>query len=831
MLQLNSIIKRYKNGKKSCLALDHLTLNLRQTEFVFIHGPSGSGKTTLLHILGGLLPFESGTMQLRGISTAKFRKKDWRLYRNRKVGFVSEAAGLIPHQTVLTNVELALSLSGVSRKERRQKAQRALAQVGLQEVSHQKPGTLSVLQQRLAVLARAIVQDPVILLADEPTASLDPAGRQTVLRLLQTLSRDRLVVMTTCEETLARDCATRILTLEAGKIVADSNPYIPSKQEKPAELPSGRVHIGCIDAFSLSVQKLRTHIWRTAVLVFAGAIGLFTITLFFAALTGAKDTVSGFQQDMTLTYPVVIQEESLSLLDVRHLGAFLTGDRQSARNRVNNQIYANSGLIKTDNLLTTALRKNDLTAFRDYLEDPQCPIRSYLGEKGIVYQYSLNFQVYSYDAEGIPVRSDGDIGCVGQLGNLTDMLSSTENTINGVNRLLDGSSGPAKHFSQLMPGADGATVNPLLTESYDLIAGKWPENYDEVVLVLDEKNSIPTPTLYQLGLISQNQYLQITENIRSGRRTEPVYLDPQAVCDHVFYLVPACDAYLCDESGVFRYIGEELLQNEALLSRGIPLKIAGVIRPVRDSQYADIPTVVAYTDKLTEYLIQYAKNSPVVQTQQAFPTINILTGAAFSGAASLEKNLQTFGLLRSDSPTAISLYPQDPTSIGKIVDCIEAYNERVLPAQRIHYRDYIGTLTASVRGITDGVMAVLWVIMAVFLLLLTIILILIGGQAIRGRTGEMTILQMLGASAWNAWGLFCTEAVILGLGAGILGVVGGAALIPGLNKTLRLLLHSDFIQLRLPFGYGLLLIAVSVTISLVGYLISSLIASEKNNKV
>lgn len=660
MLQIRDLVKAYRSGEQTYTVLHHLNLAFRRNEFAVISGPSGSGKTTLLNILGGLDHCDSGELSIDGISTANYKEKDWGFYRNRRVGFIFQFYNLIPHQTVLSNVELAMTISGVSRKQRRERAMQVLEQVGLTEHIQKHPNELSGGQMQRVAIARALVNDPDILLADEPTGSLDSATSQQIASLLQQIAEERLVIMVTHNTELAEKYATRSIVLKDGAVISDSNPYTPQAKDAPKPIQPVKIRLGFFTSLMLSFHNLRSKKSRTLFTVIAGSIGIWGIALILALATGMNDYISGFRQRTMMTYPVTLQSESFEVENLFNLRTALVGDRQKYKDRGNNQIYADSSAIKAQATVSSATVENDLSAFKAYLDDPGSNIHQYIGEKGIVYQYHVNFSVYSYDSNGWIVRSDADVGDMGKTDGVVDMIGSAGGLVNGFSQLFSNDIAGAENFSQLAPGADGALVNQAVLDNYELLTGSWPTEYNEVLLVLDRNNALDTHVLYQLGLISQSQYRQITECIETGGRMDALYIDPQAACSHTFYLVPACDTYEATENGIFRYIGDNSTRIGELLERAIPLKVCGVIRPIKTAEHAEITTAVAYTAKLTDYLIGYIESSAVVQAQQADPNHNILTGIPFS-AENQEQKIQ-------NARTCISLlHPEQKAAVYDIL--------------------------------------------------------------------------------------------------------------------------------------------------------------------
>ena len=647
MLQIKNISKQYKTGELVQNALSGVSLNLRDNEFVSILGPSGSGKTTLLNIIGGLDRYDSGDLIINGISTKKYKDRDWDSYRNHTIGFVFQSYNLIPHQSVLSNVELALTISGVSRSERRKRAKEALTQVGLGDQLHKKPNQMSGGQMQRVAIARALVNNPDILLADEPTGALDTETSIQIMELLQEVAKDRLVVMVTHNPELAEQYSTRIVKLRDGRITDDSDPcdLKEKMQTRPEYKNMGRAKMSFLTSLSLSFNNLRTKKGRTLLTSFAGSIGIIGIALILALSSGVNGYISAIQKDTMTSYPMTISSETTDMSAMMGMGGgmmggSMMGSSSDTAENDGNGVYADYSDIESSEAIASSVIENNLTAFKQYLDDPDSEIQPYLGENGVVYTYNVNFEVYSYDAEEKLVNSNADTEAVTG-SDSSDDFSSMAGGMGGMQMMMgsSASSTGAENFSELMAGTNDETVSQVLTDSYDVLYGSWPEEYNEVVLVLDENNSITAGTLYQLGLITADEYIGITEQVANGEAGEERAWDYEEVCGHTFYLVPASNRYVENEDGTFSYLEEDSLSSEQLLENSVELKITGVIRPIPDAANASISTSVAYTSKLTDYVIEYTNESAIVLAQEETPEINVLNGmrfAALDDAAKIE---------------------------------------------------------------------------------------------------------------------------------------------------------------------------------------------------
>ena len=631
MLQLKNVVKTYVTGDLTQEALKGVSIAFRENEFVSILGQSGSGKTTMLNIIGGLDRYTSGDLIINGVSTKEYKDADWDYYRNNSIGFVFQSYNLIPHQSVLANVEMALTLAGVSKKERRERSIAVLKKVGLADHIHKKPNQMSGGQMQRVAIARALVNNPDILLADEPTGALDSETSVQIMELLKEIAKDKLVIMVTHNPELAKDYSTRIVRLLDGNIISDSNPY-KGDELATEKIKHKKISMSFGTALSLSFNNLRTKKGRTLLTSFAGSIGIIGIALILALSTGMNSYIEDVQKDTMSSYPITISSQTIDMSSVMGMRAEVIGERRNgAESEVTDQtdISADYSELEMTEKLTTSIVENNLTAFKKYLDDPDSEIGQYLGENGIVYTYDVNFSVYSHDADGILVDSDSDPdGNTSAIGGRATIISR-----------LSGSSEEtgASNFSELMPGANGETVSTAVTDNYDVVYGSWPQKENEVVLVLNKENTISAKTLYQLGLITEDQYQDAADKIEAGEEADEIHFSYEDACDHVFYLVPACDQYLENENGTFTKIEDVALNEETLLDNALELTISGIIRPKEDASNASIQTAVAYTSKLTDYVIDHTDESAIVKAQEADESTNVLTGMNFTSADDEEK--------------------------------------------------------------------------------------------------------------------------------------------------------------------------------------------------
>lgn len=635
MLQLKNIVKTYVTGELRQDALKGVSISFRKNEFVSILGQSGSGKTTMLNIIGGLDRYDSGDLIINGVSTKQYKDSDWDYYRNNSIGFVFQSYNLIPHQSVLANVEMALTLAGVSKKERKERAIEALNKVGLAAHIHKKPNQMSGGQMQRVAIARALVNNPDILLADEPTGALDSETSLQIMELLSEIAKDKLVIMVTHNPELAQKYSTRIVNLLDGEIVKDSMPFDEDETEKESEKKKS-ISMSLFTALSLSFNNLRTKKGRTLLTAFAGSIGIIGIALILALSTGMNQYIDDIQKETMTSYPITISAESIDLSSAMGMRGEIVGTAQGFNEEhvEKNGIYADYKDIEANEMISSTVVENNLTAFKKYLDDSESEIHKYLGENGVVYTYNVNFGVYSYDANGRFINSDMEID---QTAPVT-MKNGQSSILNDLKGTITGDSdNSAANFSELMAGSKDKVVSDVTTDSYDVVYGRWPEKYNEVVLVLDQNNGIPVSELYQLGFITEKQYDNIVRQIEEDGKAEDISFGYEDALEHEFYLVPACDRYEANEKGTFSYIEDDVLNEEKILKNALKLKITGVIKPKADADNLDIMTPVAYTSKLTDYIIKYTDESAVVKAQEDEKEKNILTGMNFESADDTSK--------------------------------------------------------------------------------------------------------------------------------------------------------------------------------------------------
>ena len=632
MLQLKSIVKTYVTGDISQNALKEVSIAFRESEFVSILGQSGSGKTTMLNIIGGLDRYSSGDLVINGVSTKQYNDSDWDYYRNHSIGFVFQSYNLIPHQSVLANVEMAMTLAGVSKKERREKAISVLKKVGLGDHIYKKPNQMSGGQMQRVAIARALVNNPDILLADEPTGALDSETSVQIMELLKEIAKDKLVIMVTHNPELAEKYSTRIVRLLDGKIVSDSNPF-DGEEAAVQKTKHEKISMSFLTALSLSFNNLRTKKGRTLLTAFAGSIGIIGIALVIALSTGLNDYILSVQKDTMSSYPITIGSQSVDVTQAMGSRREMAGNmrNQAAEDTSNvSGIYADFQESRASGMLSSSLKENNLAAFKKYLDNSESEIRQYIGENNIVYSYDLSFSVFTHDKDGNLISSTSELednedsfGLLGGEAGIGNRLKSITSIFGG------SSSSEILNFSEIARSSDAGTVSQAIADSYDVLYGSWPKSYDEVVLVLNESNKLSADVLYQLGFLTKEEYEQNTEKAEDGEKASELSFDYSEVNGREFFLITASDRYTKNENGTFSLLDDSETDEKTLLKNAVKLKISGVVRPKSEAKNAVLSTAIAYTGALTDYIISHTDESEVVKAQEAHEKVNVLNGIEF----------------------------------------------------------------------------------------------------------------------------------------------------------------------------------------------------------
>lgn len=631
MLQLKDIVKQYGEKDNIVNALKGVSITFRENEFVAILGHSGCGKTTMLNIIGGLDHATSGDLIINNVSTKKFKDRDWDAYRNHSIGFIFQSYNLIQHQTVLANVELALTISGVSKSERKKRAAEALKKVGLGDQLHKKPNQMSGGQMQRVAIARALINNPDILLADEPTGALDSETSIQVMELLKEIAKDRLVILVTHNPELAEQYATRIVKVSDGSIVSDTDPYEAPKETHEEKGKKKRVSMSFATAVSLSLNNLLTKKGRTLLTSFAGSIGIIGIALILSLSTGINNYINAVQEETLSSYPISIMKETADLSGMfstimdRH--APEEGETEGAPKEYNT-VRANTDVYEVFNALNSSAKQtNNMKAFKEYVDSCE-EIQN--NASAVSYSYTTKMPIYTDDIEGNIIKSDlmetmysawGYDGMVGMDSGST---------------LATASMSSMNMWEEMLPAEDGGNVNEILYNQYDLIYGSWPQNYDEVVMVLTRRNELPDIVVYALGLKNTEILPDLVKDVMTGEviedygQTEWSY---EEICEKQFKLILPCEYYQRSESGK-GYI--DLTESEAGLDYlynsddiGLKLKITGFIRPNEDATSTMLQGYIGYTKGLTDYIIEKTNESDIVEAQLADPETDVILGLPF----------------------------------------------------------------------------------------------------------------------------------------------------------------------------------------------------------
>lgn len=842
MLELKKITKVYKTDSMTQKALDAVSISFRKNEFVSILGPSGSGKTTLLNIIGGLDDYTSGDLIINGVSTKKYKDRDWDTYRNHRVGFVFQSYNLIPHQSIVSNVELALTLSGVSKTERKKRAIEALKKVGLGAHVDKRPNQLSGGQMQRVAIARALVNDPDILLADEPTGALDSKTSTQIMSLLKDVAKDRLVIMVTHNAELAEDYSTRIIELKDGVIKGDSDPY-NGKDEEEAKASDKKTNMSFRTALNLSLNNLLTKKGRTTLTAFAGSIGIIGIALILSLSNGVQEYIDSVQEETLTSYPITIDRTSI---DMTTMMSNMIEKRQKSVDYDSDKIYSNNTIVDSLSIMSSSVQSNNLEPFKKYLEEKN-DLDKYTSS--ITYGYNLDIQLYNsdYDKELVQVNPDTVLDNLG-MGEMAEM--------GGMSVMME------NVWSKLFDNDD------LNDKMYDVLTGRMPEKYNEIVLLVDENNRITDYTLYALGIKSQKELKEMFNRVLAGETVESeddVYTYEDFV-GRKFKMLLNTDYY--EKKGdIWTYKKDDEKFVKKLLDKAEEIEIVGIIKPSEDS-VVEKTTMgkILYTKELEEYVIDKNNNSKIVSEQKAKKDTNILTGLTFSNkefsmsdlsleqqrylaslsteeaaavitrykeeaSATYDSTLETLGAIDLDKPSSINIYAKDFESKDAIKNIIEEYNDKEEDAGReenvINYSDLVGMLMSSVTDIVNMISYVLIGFVSISLVVSSIMIGIITYISVLERTKEIGILRAIGASKKDVSRVFNAETLIVGAFSGILGILITILLNIPANIVIENLSGVKNIS-ALPLVGAVILIMISIVLTVIAGLIPARIASKKD---
>ena len=841
MLELKNIKKDYISSDTKVSALKGIDITFRKHEFVSILGPSGCGKTTLLNIIGGLDDYTKGDLIINGKSTKKFKDSDWDTYRNHNVGFVFQSYNLIPHQSVLANVELALTLSGVSATERKRRAKKALEEVGLKEQINKKPNQLSGGQMQRVAIARALVNDPDIILADEPTGALDSKTSVQIMELLKSISKDKLIIMVTHNPDLAKEYSTRIIKLLDGNMVSDSKPYEPKKKEEQEFTTKGKKSMSIKTAFSLSLNNLMTKKGRTFLTSFAGSIGIIGIALILSLSNGVQNYIDSIEEDTLSTYPISIYKQNV---DMSSIMVSMMGMNDKKEHPFD-KIYTNNIMNNVVETMANQVQSNDLHEFKKFIEE------EHLSEytNSIEYGYNITLNVYNADySNGIvkvnPNEIFDNVGLSEMMGNTNYGDSATYSQTEVFKQLLDNEN--------------------LLKDQYNLVSGKWPTEYNEVVLIVDENNEISDYTLYSLGVLNTEPLKEAIKGIFGGNKTEfnpeETSYDYNELLDLKLKLILSTSYYqksgnvYIDKSGDDNYV-------KSLIDNGIDLKIVGIIKPNEERMSNKVYGNIGYTRSLVDYAIDKTLETEIAKSQLDNKEINVLTGMNFSSKfdinnltneqkyylaslsqeelislmTSMENNtydnvISELGIVDKDYPSSINIYPKDFESKETISNIIEDYNKKKTDNNEldkvINYTDIVGLMMSSVTSIVNVISYVLIAFVAISLVVSSIMIGIITYISVLERTKEIGILRAIGASKKDVSRVFNAETMIIGLVSGTIGIVVTLILNIIINIVLKHLVGLSVASL--PLIGAIILVIISGSLTLIAGLIPSKIASKKD---
>lgn len=887
MLELNDIKKDYVSGSTTVSALKGINLRFRDCEFVSILGQSGCGKTTMLNIIGGLDKYTSGDLKINGVSTKNYKDRDWDFYRNNSIGFVFQSYNLIPHQTVLSNVELALTLSGVSKAERKRRAIEALEKVGLGEQIHKKPNQMSGGQMQRVAIARALVNNPDILLADEPTGALDTETSIQIMELLKEISKDRLIIMVTHNPELAKDYSTRIVRLLDGVITDDSDPYtledmetdIRAKEAAKVKTSEKKIKksgkkqktsMSFFTALSLSFNNLMTKKTRTILTAFAGSIGIIGIAMILSISNGIQLYIDRVQRDTLSSYPITLQAESI---DISSMVTSMTGNSDSEEHEDKSKIYSNDIMGDMINTMVKEVKSNNLSEFKKYIENGGSGIKSYVSD--IQYSYDVPLNIYMKDTSNGVEQLNPSTMFDSIYGEGATSTSSAMSSGMGMGMFSNSSV-----WNQLLGNQQ------VLDEQYDVLAGHWPENYNEVVLVTDKNNEVDDYTLYSLGLKDPEEVRTLFKKMMVGESYETekdISYTFDEILDTEFKLVMPTDMYKYnDVTGTWDDYSKDDKYMTNVVNNGTDIKVCGIIRPNDDAVSTSISSGIGYTAKLTEYIIEEVKNSEIAKAQLADTSVDVFTGVPFdndrnteitmddvnaymatlspeesaqmqamtSGMsddqilqlfsaslkarttdATLDSNKSKLGITDLDTPSQIDIYATDFDSKEKVQNIIKDYNRLQQDDGKeenvINYTDYVGIMMSSVSTIINAISYVLIAFVAISLIVSSIMIGIITYISVLERTKEIGVLRSIGASKKDVSRIFNAETLIEGFVSGALGIVVTLLLCIPANALIKHLTDISNVA-QLPVAGGVILIIISMFLTFIAGLIPAKFAAKKD---
>ena len=859
MLELKNITKDYLSGEQTVHALKGIDIEFRKSEFVSILGPSGCGKTTLLNIIGGLDRYTSGDLIINGKSTKKFKDRDWDAYRNHSVGFVFQNYNLIPHQSVLANVELSLTLSGIGKRERRKRAKKALEDVGLGEQINKRPNQLSGGQMQRVAIARALVNDPDIILADEPTGALDTETSVQVMEILKKISEDRLIIMVTHNPDLADKYSSRIVKAIDGKIISDSNPFTEKdrREEEGKEFKTGKTSMSFLTALSLSLNNLMTKKGRTFLTAFAGSIGIIGIALILSLSNGVQVYIDKLQQDTLSSYPLTIQEESVDMNSM-----FSEFMEQQDKEYDDDRIHVTSVIDDTVSMISNQVKKNNLTEFKKFLDSNQT-----IKDNSSDIQYGYDVDVCAYKVEDNNSYTQVNPSTMQEIQDEIQKEASNDSAIMGVS--MSTSFPTADVWTELMNNQE------LLDSQYNVVAGHWPQNENEVVLVLSEEGKITDYSLYALGVKDKQELKDKLKQISDGKTVESSdeeSFSPEDFIGTKYRILLNTDFY--QKQGT-RWIdmSKDTTYLNSKLANAKEVTLVGVVEPTQEAAATSATLAfggIGYKKELTDYLVANNKLQQIAVEQKANENINVFTGLEFitntqdaatgmemmtkeeqmaimnmspeeisqliknysdNANATLKGNLKKLGVCDTETPSMVSIYPKDFKSKDVITAEIEKYNQQMRDEGKdenvITYSDILKIMMNSVTTMVNMISYVLIAFVAISLVVSSIMIGIITYISVLERIKEIGILRAIGASKRDISRVFNAETVIVGFCAGIIGIGVSILLILPINLIIKNSAGVEHLA-KLPVIGACILVLISMVLTTIAGLIPSKVASKKD---
>ncbi len=859
MLKLLNIRKNYYAGSTTVEALNGVSIEFRKNEFVSVLGQSGCGKTTLLNIIGGLDKYTEGDLIINGKSTKLFKDRDWDNYRNHSIGFIFQSYNLIPHQSVLSNVELALTLSGVSKAERRRRASEALDKVGLSDQKNKRPNEMSGGQMQRVAIARALVNNPEILLADEPTGALDSETSVQIMDLLKEIAKDRLVIMVTHNPELAEKYSTRIVRLLDGKIIDDTMPYSSENDECEEKKSEKRPSMSFLTALSLSLNNLMTKKARTFLTSFAGSIGIIGIALILSLSSGVNAYIKNVEENTLASYPISIEKTGM---DISSLVSDLMDEHEVVEETEPDRIYSNNIMTEMMSTMVNGLSSNNLALLKKHIEETDAFDEN---SSEIEYKYSTVMNIY--DEKGDKVNPNTVFSTL--FGE--DSASSSYQTASAFsntevwNRLFDN-----KEF---------------LEKQYEVVAGRFPESYDEIVLVVDKNNRISDYTLYSLGLKDSKELEEMMQKAMNGEKIEPteqVSYSYDDILNLKFRLLCNTDYFEKKADGLWVDKTDDELYVQSKLSDALQISVVGILRPSEDSLSTGTSGFVGYTSELMEHLINQVNDSEIVKTQKENPDVNVFTGLPFttdetemsfeqiteyisslpqeeqaeysayiqqmqssgmteeeiterfnsaikgqSDSATYSDNLSLMGVSDLNEPSVINIYPNSFEAKENISALIDEYNASADESDKITYTDYIGLMLSSVTMIINAISYILIAFVSISLIVSSIMIGIITYISVLERTKEIGILRAMGASKRDVSRVFNAETLIVGFVAGAIGILVTLLLLIPINAIIELITDISGLA-ALPVVGGIILVVISMLLTLVAGIFPSRVAAKRD---